>query len=866
MQTRPCDVTPKSEQDKYSLALQDEKGRWYGLDVPLQNIRPSTQNRQAPIQRIGVNSFHMGRGYDKFAPQQYGYFDAWNMWRTTQGKAHAVPLMRWGRGLRDTDWNMPNANGVTWKRLTGATKYLDVSFSASASYTASKLILLIRKRVPAGASGSPGTLTAEICSNSGVNPNTVLETATLAASAVSDVTSQYYTWTISEALTSGTTYHVKVYGPSGDRDEACWEVGCDPSTAGLKSTNGSSWTATTYSPYYRITDADKARTFKQFVFDSCLYAVSIYDNNSTASELYLQGVRGRAVGTQTSTTLQDTGHGTYGATNWTTDRFANCYVKIIRGTGAGQVRLISSNTADTLTVSSAWTTTPVAADSEYVVYGCDWWVQIGTTGLGVVTGKPMVQNGIVYFPQGDSTNIRIMQLDYTDADDHAFDVENTNNNKAYYLAGGFDPSQGPVAWRANNAVTTGTPAAKKVSVARAATSPSGTPVAFGTDLTFLTSILVGDNTNRINNIFFHEGSLYVGKENVLYIVQNDQPSRVNIGVETAPDANNLIAMITGADRQLYASYLNDVYVVTGGGSYPTGLMSAMPSDRSGYASCLDAKKNWIFATVDAGDGTSSLMMYSINEQAWSEQLRGFFPGRRMRSVAWQDNASARPRLWVEIGGEMVFQEFPLNGVRPYDDSGIKYQHEFMLVLPTVDLYNTDSKYFARLSVATQGLATQSDTETGHEIVVEWQADDDVGTANWTHAGYIREGPLGFVDISKGDKQMMRIRLRCLSSEASDPVIIESISLSLFARGRLADEWAVFFSLDGSDEEQNSEELLKWLIEAAETPRPLKMFSRFHLYHNRTVTIADKPQYALEEINQDDEDIEAFLQFRLVEVV
>ena len=866
MQTRPCDVTPKSEQDKYSLALQDEKGRWYGLDVPLRNIRPSTQSKQAPIQRVGVNSFHMGRGYDKYAPQQYGYFDAMNMWATTPGKAHAAPLMRWGRGLRDTDWNMPNANGVTWKRLTGATKYLDVSFSASASYTATKLILLIRKRVPAGATGSPGTLTAEICSNSGGNPNTVLETATLAASAVSDVTSQYYTWTISEALTSGTTYHVKVYGPSGDRDEACWEVGCDPSAAGLKSTNGSSWTATAYSPYYRITDADKARTFKQFVFDNCLYAVSIYDNNSTTSELYLQGCRGRAVGTQSSTTLVDSGHGTYGATNWTTDRFANCYVKIIRGTGAGQVRLISSNTADTLTVSSAWTTTPVAADSEYVIYGCDWWVQIGTTGLGVVTGKPAVSNSIVYFPQGDSTNIRIMQLDYTDADDHAFDVENTNNNKAYYLTSAFDLSVGPILWRANNAVTTGTPAAKKVSVARAATAPSGTPVAFGTDLTFNTSVLTGDNTNKINGIFFHEGTLYVGKENVLYTVQSDQPARINIGVETAPDANNLVSMITGADRQLYASYLNDVYVVTGGGSYPTGIMRAMPSDRSGYVSSLEAKKNWIFATIDAGDGTSSLMMYSINEQAWNELLRGFFPGRRMRSVAWQDNATARPRLWTEIGGEMVFQEFPLNGIRPYDDSGMKYQHEFVLVLPTVDLYNTDSKYFARLSVASQGLATQSDTEAGHEIIVEWQADDDVGSTNWTHAGYIRSGPLGFVDISKGDKQMMRLRLRCVSSEASDPVIPESISLSLFARGRLADEWAVYFSLDGSDEEQNSEELLNWLVEAAETPRPLRMLSRFSLYHNRTVTIADKPQYALEEINQDDEDIEAFLQFRLVEVV
>jgi hypothetical protein len=869
-QTRPCDVSPDSPQDKYSLALQDVSGRWYGLDVPLPSIRPSTQNQQAPLQRVGFNSFHAGRGFERYAPDQFGYFDARNLWRTTQGKGHAVPLMRWGRGLRNTDWNMPNGNGVTWKPLTGSTKYLDVSFTAGASYTAAKLILLIRKRVPAGTVGAPGTLTAEICANNATptpdEPSTVLETVTLTADDVDDVTSEYYIWTISEALTSGTIYHIKVYGPSGDRDKACWEVACDNAAAGLRSSNGSAWTATTYSPYFRVTDADKARTFKQFVFDNALYAVSLYDNRSTTSELFLQGVRGRAVGTQTSTTIQDTGHGTYGATNWTTDRFAGCFVRIIRGTGAGQVRQIASNTADTLTVTTAWSTTPVASDSEYIVYGCDWWVEIGTTGLGVVTGKPVVQNGTVYFPQGDATNIRIMRLDYTDADDHGFDVENTNNNKAYFLASGFDPAQGPQLWRANNAVTTGTPAAKKVSVARAPTSPAGTPVPFGTDVTFLASILTGDNTNQITNIYYHEGNLHVGKENTLYVIQNDQPAKINVGVETAPDINNFCAMITAADRQLYASYLNDVYLVGGSGSYPTGLMNAMPFGRSGYAADLEAKKGWLFAVVDAGDsGTSSLMMYSLAEQAWSELLRGFATGRRMRSVQWQDNPGTRPRLWTEIGGELVFQEFPLNGVRPYDDSNMKYQPEFVLVLPTIDMNTTDSKYFARLTVTSQGLATSADTESGHELVVEWQADNDVGSENWQHGGYIYTSPTGFVDIARGDKRMIRIRLRGMSSEAYDPVIVETISLTLFSRGQLSEAWNVYFQVAGDDEEQNSYELLKWLREKAERSQPLRMMSRFALYHNRTVTLSDFPRYALEEVNAEENEIEAQLQLQLVEV-
>lgn len=44
--------------------------------------------------------------------------------------------------------------------------------------------------------------------------------------------------------------------------------------------------------------------------------------------------------------------------NWTANKFQNAFVRITGGTGAGQTRLISSNTATQLTVSQNWTTTP----------------------------------------------------------------------------------------------------------------------------------------------------------------------------------------------------------------------------------------------------------------------------------------------------------------------------------------------------------------------------------------------------------------------------------------------------------------------------------------------------------------------------
>jgi hypothetical protein len=76
---------------------------------------------------------------------------------------------------------------------------------------------------------------------------------------------------------------------------------------------------------------------------------------------------GTATGTQTSTTLQDTDK--TGATAWTNNQWTNFVVRITGGPGIGQTRTIASNTGNTLTVSSAWTTTPVTLDSTYVIEG-----------------------------------------------------------------------------------------------------------------------------------------------------------------------------------------------------------------------------------------------------------------------------------------------------------------------------------------------------------------------------------------------------------------------------------------------------------------------------------------------------------------
>lgn len=75
---------------------------------------------------------------------------------------------------------------------------------------------------------------------------------------------------------------------------------------------------------------------------------------------------------------------TNGAKNWAVNQWANYQIRITAGTGSGQVRTISSNTATVITVSSAWTTQPDNT-SQYTIEGNDdfiyWFGNSGTSVL-----------------------------------------------------------------------------------------------------------------------------------------------------------------------------------------------------------------------------------------------------------------------------------------------------------------------------------------------------------------------------------------------------------------------------------------------------------------------------------------------------
>ena len=137
---------------------------------------------------------------------------------------------------------------MSWRSVFGTQKYITVAVETGA-ITADACWVWIRRR------GNPSDLTLELCSDSTGDPGTVLKTATVSTSTITDVVSvlHKFDWTGTEALSGSTTYHIKIYGGSVSNEANHWDIGVDVGTSLSKiSAAGSSWTVCGFRHRYAL--------------------------------------------------------------------------------------------------------------------------------------------------------------------------------------------------------------------------------------------------------------------------------------------------------------------------------------------------------------------------------------------------------------------------------------------------------------------------------------------------------------------------------------------------------------------------------------------------------------------------------------
>ena len=229
------------------------------------------------MSHIEQRSWHNGRGQE-WLNDKSRFYDSRNAWTVTPEVLLPGPAWNFPTGLRSSDKHL-NHNTV-WEKLYDDQRGISVSFAASASYNLKRAYLWIRRR------GTPGTGTLELCSDSGGNPGTVLKTWTFTALDITDILAEFWRFVAAsaQAVTSATTYHLKVYGAATDGEASHWEVGVDNSVSASKvSSDLSSWSAAAFKLQFRVVDDKAARTWNAAHLGTAMFAFDQKDSGSTTT-------------------------------------------------------------------------------------------------------------------------------------------------------------------------------------------------------------------------------------------------------------------------------------------------------------------------------------------------------------------------------------------------------------------------------------------------------------------------------------------------------------------------------------------------------------------------------------------------------
>lgn len=690
-----------------------------------------------------------GMGKNRFDDDPNGFFDSYGMWTNTEGKLFPMPQWFYGKGFRDADFSMPGE--VEYRKVD---QYISIKFTAGQTYNAARIMLWLDWV------GSPSTLAWGLYNDNAGDPGTVIESGTLAIADATREGPSRLTMASTHALTSGVDYHVKIYHAGG---ENYWRVATDADGAGsLVSSDDSAWSAAVYSMYYRVEDSTIRRQWKLFEFKESLYAVSIRESGAN-SELLINGDRFKAT-SSTGTTVSDTSSGV--ATSWVTDQWAGAYIRIWRGTGAGQVRLISSNTSTQITVSEAWDVNPDTT-SECVIYGTPIWQEL-SAGLGLVTGAPAVAGRLVHFPQGDTDYIKDMNIDYTNANQHAFRDNGTNN--ADLLVVFWNPTNEAEVWRADVDLA-------KISRAKL--------VSYGSNLNFKTWKRVGFPTTNITNMI--DGmNLSIFKEDGIWNVTPTYtilPFRTDLS--SAKDVSNGAAAFI-SNQELWFTWSHSIQRQIGDDVSDMLLYRAGTQglNRPGIPRSAVAGIGWKFFAID-GERNSLSSILCFNGMGWQEIFRGWHTSARIQNVYWKANPGTRSQLWFDVNGELVYIDYPLYAANPLNDSGLTYQHYSTLTTSTFDANEIT------LHKLIDSVRLNLDDESS-EVFIEWQTNEQINTDIWYPLGELKNLQQDEFKLNLGNVQGIRLRFRIYTTTATAPPIIQAYEISGWIFQKLKYSWVSSF--------------------------------------------------------------------------
>src|SRR3990167_3162944 len=758
------------------------------------------------FRNIEQTSWRDGAGQERHQSLAEGFADSMNAFTMKEKVLFPAPLSDLATGIKtNVTMKQPGDMGL-YPLHSGNKRYISDTWTQSGNLTADKVYLWIRRI------GSPGTLTIAICANSGGSPSTVLQSATVTTSTVTDVVSVYqvFDWASTEALTNTTVYHIKASAAAADNAASHWEIGVDIDGAtGKTSTNDSTWSAGDHSIYFRVVPADVKMKMYPFELLGGHYVVQIFKNTGTASKVFLQGVRGEATSV-TATTTTDS------ALAMTADEYIGATLLIVEGPGTGEYQTITDNDATSFT-HAAFDTTLTAA-SNFVVLGSTKYTEIAeASGLGAVTGRPVVLNDVAYFPQGNGTTMRRLRW-RSDTKVHQWADDSTN--KADLLSAQGLRGEGPKVWRARNKLNGST------TVSKAPDQP------WGTDLTFGTARKVGGFDGDILDMVKYDNSLWVLRNDQPYVVTDDKavPTLDQMAFIAHP-TNGLGSMVH--DVMLNIPWAGFTLQQFYGGSLSDISRKRVPSGRGGHYASGISHPVGMFWGIDAGpSGTSAVWFRGDDRLGWHEVYRAFESGKRIQSIWCESNLLMRPKLWINVGDDLVYQEWPQGTLDPLRDSGMNYAHEAVVELAPIDGGAISlPKYIEDVKITSKNL-----TASGIQVMLDYQLDEDVDSSTLTTRLNVPEeftvSPEQTQKIDAGDVRLFKPRLRLITNDADVPPIVEGIAIKAQVRTTFKRRWVARVTISDSQKTYRGqkdfkpEDIVEWILDVQGRMQQLNMRTTF----------------------------------------
>jgi hypothetical protein len=435
----------------------------------------------------------------------------------------------------------------------------------------------------------------------------------------------------------------------------------------------------------------------------------------------------------------------------------------------------------------------------------------GTTGLGIVTGRPIMSNGKMYFPQGSAAHVRYWDGSTTWTDD--------GTNHATLLLN-YQDSTGP-------------------QVAKSLGSLVGIAPATTGALTFGTDIACGDTTYGITNLIMHTNKLYVLKEDQIGIISGGAYALQESNYKYTPSPRNGAAACSW-NGLLYTSWLNtfmEIYGVTANDVGQAWRGQAPGGNRAGYVSSILGINAWRFYAIDAGtSGYSSVCVY--NGMTHHEIYRAPF-GHRIRDLWWQHVDGGHSKLFIDIDYDVVYLEFPIDVAKPTNDRTHNYAHSFYITSPTFDDGAARlSKYIKAITISGTNCGEREDSYVYFEI--DYQLDNDVGEEgadHWHRLGKVFTSPEGTLMVNAGNVKCNRIRVRGYTDNALIPPQLDAITIDGFTRTPARTVWNLRVKT-GSRGAQKKEasNLLKFLQEASTAADDILVTSTIPELNGRHVII------------------------------